>query len=77
MLKALSKNRLANVGVEPSGAVETSSGDAVVHQRGRVLDVFQKVRLRGVGLVSVRPKYAPLFAYAPRRQHVAGGARQS
>jgi hypothetical protein len=41
--------------------------------------VFQEVRLREGWLVAVRsrPKYAPLFAYALWRQHVAGGARSS
>jgi len=41
--------------------------------------VFQEVRLRERGLVAVRPrpKYAPLFAYALWRQHVAGGVRSS
>ena len=39
----------------------------------------QDVRLREGRLVAVRPrpKYAPLFAYALWRQHVAGGARSS
>jgi len=48
-------------------------------QRGLAREVFQEVRLREGRLVAVRPrpKYAPLFAYALWRQHVAGGARSS
>ena len=46
---------------------------------GLAREVFQEVRLREGGLVSVRPRprYVPLFAYALWRQHVAGGARSS
>ena len=48
-------------------------------QRGLAREVFQEVRLREGRLVAVRPrpKYAPLFAYAIWRQHVAGGTRSS
>ena len=54
-------------------------GVTAAQQRGLAREVFQEVRLREGGLVAVRPrpKYAPLFAYALWRQHVAGGARSS
>ena len=50
-------------------------GVTAAQQRG----LAQEVRLREGGLVAVRPrpKYAPLFAYALWRQHVAGGVRSS
>jgi len=54
-------------------------GVTAAQQRGLAREVFQEVRLRKGGLVAVRPrpKYAPLFAYALWRQHVAGGVRSS
>ena len=54
-------------------------GVTAAQQRGLALEVFQEVRLRVGGLIAVRPKpkYAPLFAYALWRQHVAGGVRSS
>ena len=54
-------------------------GVTAAQQRGLAREVFQEVRLREGGLVAVRPrpKYAPLFAYALWRQHIAGGARSS
>jgi len=54
-------------------------GVTAAQQRGLAREVFQEVRLREGGLVAVRPrpKYAPLFAYALWRQHVAGGVRSS
>jgi hypothetical protein len=54
-------------------------GVTAEQQRGLALEVFEEVRLREGRLVAVRPrpKYAPLFAYALWRQHVAGGARSS
>jgi len=57
------------------------SHPGVTHEQREELvrEVFQEVRLREGRLVAVRPKprYAPLFAYALWRQHVAGGARSS
>ena len=54
-------------------------GVTAAQQRGLAREVFQEVRLREGGLVAVRPrpKYAPQFAYALWRQHVAGGVRSS
>ena len=54
-------------------------GVTPAQQRGLAREVFQEVRLREGRLVAVRPrpKYAPLFAYALWRQHVAGGAGSS
>ena len=54
-------------------------GVTAAQQRGLAREVFQEVRMREGRLVAVRPrpKYAPLFAYALWRQHVAGGARSS
>ena len=54
-------------------------GVTPAQQRGLAREVFQEVRLREGRLVAVRPRprYAPLFAYALWRQHVAGGARSS
>jgi len=51
----------------------------LAQQRELAREVFQEVRLREGRLVAVRPRprYAPLFAYALWRQHVAGGARSS
>ena len=52
-------------------------GVTPTQQRGLALEVFQEVRLREGRLVAVRPRYAPLFAYALWCQHVADGARSS
>ena len=54
-------------------------GVTAAQQQGLAREVFQEVRLREGRLVAVRPRprYAPLFAYALWRQHVAGGARSS
>ncbi len=54
-------------------------GVTPAQQQGLAMEVFQEVRLREGGLVAVRPRpeYAPLFAYALWRQHVADDARLS
>ena len=60
-------------------ALRNHPGVTPAQQRGLAREVFQEVRLREGRLVAVRPRprYAPFFAYALWRQHVAGGARSS
>ena len=55
------------------------TGVTAAQRRRLAREVFQEVRLREGGLVSVRPrpKYVPLFAYALWRQNVLGGVRRS
>jgi len=52
-------------------------GVTAAQPRALAREVFQEVRLKEGRLVAVRPRYAPLFAYALWCQHVAGGARSS